>query len=204
MTTATLTPPCYPARPINGGPLPAALPKHGDWYYEPKYNGWRALVHVPTGTMFNRHGQQLTIAGEFTAALAQIQETFPHNWWLDCEGLERRHQIGRGSLIVLDFVETGGSRPCRDRHLILRDVMLPRFEALAPEINATPNTLYLAYRVEAPFENDLWTDLLAENQRLGCDFYEGLVAKRADSPYPLQRHSPNKEFPFWVKHRWAW
>jgi hypothetical protein len=47
-----ITPITYPARPINGGPLPNARPKQGVWYYEPKYNGWRALVHIPTGTMF--------------------------------------------------------------------------------------------------------------------------------------------------------
>ena len=51
-----MNPITYPARPINGGPLEKARPKHGEWFYEPKYNGWRALVHVPTGTMFNRHG----------------------------------------------------------------------------------------------------------------------------------------------------
>ncbi len=38
----------YPARPINGGPLELAPPNPGRWCYEPKYNGWRALVHAPT------------------------------------------------------------------------------------------------------------------------------------------------------------
>jgi len=32
----SISPPCYPARPVNGGPLPKAQPKHGDWRYEPK------------------------------------------------------------------------------------------------------------------------------------------------------------------------
>ena len=94
----------YPARPVNGGPLPLALPNDGEWFYEPKYNGWRALVHVPTGTMFERHGKLLTIAAEFADALAILGK---HRGpaaalingapleWLDCEALERRHTPSR-------------------------------------------------------------------------------------------------------------
>ena len=37
----------------------------------------------------------------------------------------------------------------------------------------------------------------------GCEFYEGMVAKRNDSIYPMQRRSAEVEFPFWMKHRWA-
>jgi ATP-dependent DNA ligase len=62
----------YPARPVNGGHLKHALRKVGDWSYEPKYNGWRAVVHVPTSTMWNRHGERLTIAREFAPALATL------------------------------------------------------------------------------------------------------------------------------------
>jgi hypothetical protein len=39
------------------------------------------------------------------------------------------------------------------------------------------------------------------NRVLACEFYEGFVAKRTDSPYPLQLRSPSEEFPRWVKHR---
>ena len=90
----------YPARPLNGGDLKYALPKIGAWSYTPKYNGWRAMVHVPTSAMWNRHGERLTIAREFSIALAILKRT-PFEW-LDCEALERRHDLGRGSLIVLD------------------------------------------------------------------------------------------------------
>jgi hypothetical protein len=67
---APMRPCTYPARPLNGGPLDRALSKSGPWHYEPKYNGWRALVHAPTGTMFNRHGQRLSIEKEFGFAVA--------------------------------------------------------------------------------------------------------------------------------------
>jgi hypothetical protein len=56
-------------------------------------------------------------------------------------------------------------------------------------------------------ELGLWTILQECNRRLGCTepanhFYEGLVAKRLDSKYPLQKRSASQDFPFWMKHRW--
>ncbi len=44
-----MTPITYPARPVNGGSFDKARPKIGVWHYEPKNNGWRALVHAPSG-----------------------------------------------------------------------------------------------------------------------------------------------------------
>ena len=62
----------YPARPIQDGRLELAPPKRGLWYVEPKMSGWRALIHTPTGTMWNRHGALLTIADCFRPALARL------------------------------------------------------------------------------------------------------------------------------------
>ena len=39
------------------------------------------------------------------------------------------------------------------------------------------------------------------NRALGCDFFEGVVMKRADSAYPAQLRSATEEFRGWVKHR---
>ena len=39
---------------------------------------------------------------------------------------------------------------------------------------------------------------------VGAEFYEGFVAKRADSRYPFQLRDPEAHCPWWVKHRWAW
>ena len=98
-------PPTYPARPIGGGRLELAPKKPGLWHAEPKYNGWRALVHCPTGTMWNRHGGRLTIAHEFKNALDRLRELSKQGLeWADCEALERRHAIGRGTLVVLDWI----------------------------------------------------------------------------------------------------
>ena len=100
----------YPARPIQGGRLELAPPKRGLWYAEPKLNGWRALIHTPTGTMWNRHGALLTIADCFRPALAALAKLASRGLvWADCEALERRHNLGRGTLVVLDVVPESGA-----------------------------------------------------------------------------------------------
>jgi ATP-dependent DNA ligase len=43
--------------------------------------------------------------------------------------------------------------------------------------------------------------LRAADRAMGCDFFEGVVMKRADSPYPVQLRSASEEFRGWVKHR---
>ena len=97
--------PTYPARPIGGGRLELAPKKLGVWHAEPKYNSWRTLVHCPSGAMWNQHGGRLTIAHAFGNALDQLRSL--SNQGLeraDREALERRHAIGRGTLVVLDWM----------------------------------------------------------------------------------------------------
>ena len=55
---------------------------------------------------------------------------------------------------------------------------------------------------------DSHADALAFYQRLReanrawrCDFFEGVVMKRADSSYPVQLRSAMEEFRGWCKHR---
>ena len=185
-SSATLRPCTYPARPVNGGPLERALPKSGQWHYEPKYNGWRALVHAPTGTMFNRYGQRLTIQREFSAALAALRALRLGNGagiveWYDCEALERRHALGRGALLVFDYI---GSDPYLRRKQRLA-------EGLAVHDYAVPPRSDCACSVGAAAPGDLdplefYRRLKQLNGQWGCPFYEGVVAKRADSPYPVQ------------------
>ena len=59
----------YPARLLQGGRLDRAPKKIGRWYAEPKYNGWRAVVRCPSGTMWNRRGKRSSIVGELDIAL---------------------------------------------------------------------------------------------------------------------------------------
>lgn len=225
MTSApVMTAPTYPARPINGGPLPQALkyPKSGEWYYEPKYNGWRALVHVPTGTMFNRHGERLTIEREFAPAIEQLRQGFRPIEWIDCEALERRHGIGKGTLVVLDYLAEPRlayhrldnglevSRPVLSNYADRRQLLgfvaafgkqVPLWKTLNQRMPDNSVFITMTYRADGAAQ--LWDLLQQCNAALGCEFYEGVVAKRADSTYPLQLRSPDTEFCGWIKHRWA-
>ena len=203
-TLGAVRPPTYPARPINGGRLELAPPKPGQWGYEPKYNGWRALVHGPTGLMFNRYGQPLSIAAEFGSALKCLRRTVLSAGgsaveWFDCEALDRRHALGRGTLLVLDYVTT--VEPWRKRKEILAQALPEHDYRQVPLSEAL-------YGVAAhdPAEIDaqeLYRQLRQLNARWGCQFYEGLVAKRITDAYPRQLCSPHQEFVGWVKHRWA-
>lgn len=196
----------YPARPIQGGRLELAPPKRGLWYAEPKLNGWRALVHTPTGTMWNRHGALLTITDCFRPALAALAKLASRGLvWADCEALERRHNLGRGTLVVLDVVPESGSPNYEQRRMSLESLLPvePVFGGdtsrpvpcsafvLTPTLRADSHADALAF----------YQRLRAANRTLGCDFFEGVVMKRAESAYPVQTRSATEEFRGWVKHR---
>ena len=196
----------YPARPIQGGRLELAPPKRGLWYAEPKLNGWRALIHTPTGTMWNRHGALLTIADCFRPALAALAKLAPRGLvWADCEALERRHNLGRGTLVVLDAVPESGTPIYTARRGMLESLLPydPVFDGDTSRPVPSGNAVLTPAR-----RVDSHADALAFYQRLrdancalGCDFFEGVVMKRADSAYPGQLRSATEEFRGWAKHR---
>lgn len=197
-----MTPPTYPARPRKGGPLPIAVSagvyKDESWRFEPKVNGWRALVHAPTGQMWNRHGAPLSIGNEFTEALTWLA-TLPFEW-LDVEGLERRHSIGQGSLLVLDWITTFANHD--QRRQILEQFIHPyllgfEITLAAGNVHLVPSARYFSKGMM------LWDTLPKHNADLGCIFYEGVVAKRGDSAYPIQLRSDEEEFAGWTKHRFT-
>jgi hypothetical protein len=192
-----ITPITYPARPMKGGRFPAILP--GKWHFEPKVNGWRALVHTPTGAMFNRHGSRLSIADEFKPALDQLQDCAAE--WLDCEALERRHNIGKGTLIVLDVV-TSAALDYEERRRWL--------EGSFPLMDINPskleeNAVIILPSWDSVTASGAWDELPKHNTGNSANwFYEGLVAKRLDSRYPIQLHSPDATTTSWVKFRYKW
>ena len=65
------------------------------------------------------------------------------------------------------------------------------------------NTAWLTMDYRPGGEQQLWEILKKCNGALNCPFYEGIVMKELNSPYPMQLRSDKEEFPFWVKHRWA-
>jgi len=152
--------------------------------------------------MFNRRGELLSIAEEFQPALDQMRVVLDATAfkWADCEALERRHGIGRGCLVVLDVVPgpTYADASYTERRRWLEVVLQPH--DLTP---STPNAIPLLSLPPQVFPSD-WERLQAINQRLGCEFYEGMVAKRADSPYNIQLVSPDQTISAWVKYRWDW
>jgi ATP-dependent DNA ligase len=198
-----VSPITYPARPINGGP-PSMVRYRSGYGLEPKYNGWRVLVHVPSGTMFNRHGALLTASREYVPALLKLQGT-PFVW-LDCEGLSRRHGVARGTLIVFDWVVPEGMMEYVDRRAFLGITF--DTAAVGREAQLQQDGVYLAPSFPTVDDNEavaasVSSTLEGCNQRLGCTFYEGVVAKRNDSFYPIQLRSPETETTDWIKHRFT-
>jgi ATP-dependent DNA ligase len=192
-----VSPITFPARPVNGGRLELAPPKRGEWSAEPKLNGWRVLVHAPTMTAFTRHGERLSITGEFAAALRILRGIGGccEIDWFDCEGLERRHGIGRGTLMVLDAVIPGAYRDRRSNLVTAIGKPLPiDTQPLHESVSLVPSFPM----AEAA---DIYARLKELNQLWRSPFYEGIVMKRADSSYPIQTRSATEEFAGWVKHR---
>ena len=196
----------FPARPIQGGRLDLAPPKRGLWFAEPKLNGWRALIHTPTGTMWNRHGTLLTIADCFRPALASLAKLASRGLvWADCEALERRHNLGRGALVVLDVVPECGAPNYVERRAMLESLVScdPVFAGdTSRPVPSGAVVLTPSLRVETHADAlAFYRRLRAANRVLGCDFFEGVVMKRPDSIYPVQLRSMTEEFRGWVKHR---
>jgi hypothetical protein len=156
--------------------------------------------------MWNRHGALLTIADCFRPALAALAKLADRGLvWADCEALERRHNLGRGTLVVLDVVSVSSAPTYIQRRAMLEG-LVPRDAAFAGDTTrAIPvNGIYLTPNLRLEDHSTalaFYHRLRAANRTLGCDFFEGVVMKRADSTYPLQLRSAKEEFRGWVKHR---
>ena len=198
----------YPARPrscgVVNGNVWRSRPPYKPKLYTPKYNGWRVALHVPSGRCFNRHNRPLSIEDEFGPAISYIQdrkntlaEAGDALEWLDCEGLERRHGIGRGSLIVLDSFSCKGAS-YEDRACVLTMAFSTHDIYKKPKANAVLTPVRFS-RANAPCVDET---LLSMNKEWGVEFYEGMVGVDIDSPYPRQTQSSSKVSPTWCKHRW--
>jgi ATP-dependent DNA ligase len=198
-----IKPVSYPARPTQGGKLELAPPKRGRWVAEPKLNGWRALVHTPTGAMWNRLGESLTIADCFRPALAKLSALAACGIvWADCEALERRHNYGRGTLIVLDVIPAFAPLPYEARRAMLES-LLPVDGSLGGDTSlpVPSGALVLAPTIQGDEALAFYNRLRAANRVIRCDFFEGVVMKREDSIYPVQLRSPGEKTRAWMKHR---
>jgi hypothetical protein len=156
--------------------------------------------------MWNRHGALLTIADCFRPALGALAKLAGRGLvWADCEALQRRHNLGRGTLVVLDVVHEFGSPAYVERREMLESLLPcdPVFDGDASR-GVPSGTAVLTPTRRADSHAAALADyrrLRDANRALGCDFFEGVVMKRADSQSPMQRRSAAEEFRGWVKHR---
>lgn len=195
--------PTFPMRPSNGGPLPlvpnAMRYAGGDYAFEPKINGWRALLNCQTGEMWNRHGEKLSITSEFGQAIEALRAlNAPRHRWLDVESMSRRHRFAKGALIVLDELDSNSAYT--DRRQLLAS-HLPTFELDAPPLQ--PGGVYLIPSFSYPDALAFWNSAPLVNAVLECTYYEGVVAKLRSSPYDTQLRSDSEESTHWVKHRFT-
>jgi hypothetical protein len=200
---------CYPPAPTNGGPLEHAPAKVGSWIWQPKVDDWRAVLHVPTGTVWNQYGQPSSITGKFTVALESNFMTAAGLYgleWLDVGMMENRHDLMRGCIIVLDWIVAG--EPFDTRRGILKR-FFPRLpfdvsRLLAETGGQVRDSVYLISQWDncedriSTLKREAW--LRTENDLIRHKFYEGLVAKRRDSLYTFGR-KPKQKVGDWIKHR---
>ena len=169
-----------------------------------KLNGWRALVHCPSGTMWNRHGGRLSIAGEFASPLRELRKFSGRGLvWADCEAMGRRHKIGCGTLIVLDWIAEDASPIYEERRAFL-EKLVPLETMSAGEGAIPANSLLLTPSI-ADADGAalrLYESLRSINRSARADVFEGVVMKRGGSLYPVQLRSAGEECRAWCKHRW--
>ena len=195
--------PSFPAYPINGGRIEAAPKKIGTWIYQPKIDDWHGVVHVPTGRVWNQYGQPSSIAEKFFAPLRLLQKS-PFKW-LDVGLMNNRHDMMRGCIVIFDVIAPG---PFIERRTGLEKVFADRILPMASELlehGSVHDQLFLINQTTEDEINPLpfWHRLQAENCNalLTKNFYEGVVAKRIDKPYPLQLRKPKEPTPWMMKHR---
>ncbi len=203
MTTATIPQLiCYPPAPLNGGPLETAPPKVGTWVWQPKVDGWRAVIHTPSRTVWNQYGKLSSCSEKFQHILRELSFASCSCEWLDVELMENRHDLMRGCIIVLDWIEPDLS--FMRRRAMLRS-LFPRLpidvsRLLRETGGQVRDSVYLISQWDNRDPLKLYDWLKQENEFIGHKFYEGLVAKRVDAPY-LFGQRPKQVTPDFIKHR---
>jgi bifunctional non-homologous end joining protein LigD len=161
------------------------LPTGEGWVYEPKWDGFRAIVTVTGGdlTFTSRNGNDLT--QRFSALARAVGSAIKASdvvldgeiCALDDEGRSRfsllQEGAGTPALVVYDLLELE-SEPLVDEPLEERRKRLEEIVAPAPGLVVSPQ-----------FDDGQALLAAAREQHL-----EGVVAKRTDSPYRPGRRTP--------------
>jgi hypothetical protein len=193
--------PSYPAYPTNGGDLLTAPPKIGTWAWQPKIDDWHGIIHAPTRRIWNQYGKPSSIEGKFRVAMERLRPT-QYFKWLDVGLMQCRHDMMRGCIVVFDFIPTDGL--CL-AYIDRRKLLEPLFEILPMATDllkdgACTNRVFLINHFVVCDAIILYQTLKVQNALLGKKFYEGVVAKRMDKPYPLST-KPKDATPWMIKHR---
>lgn len=182
-------------RPTAAGPLKRSLIESlpGEYAFEPKVNGWRGLIHVPTLTVFNRHGKAFSTYNLYEDSLQWLWENMPKKFeWLDCEMLARRHAMDQGSIVVLDWVTEELTYEQRREELYMEVPMT---------MTSKYNKVFMLPQYGMKDLEYAWESLQHLNAKLGCEYYEGLVGKRLGSLYEHQLISSSLSTALWLKWR---
>jgi len=166
--------------------LTAHLPTGAGWLYEPKWDGYRALVALRGGvaTLTSRNGKDLSerfrdVARAVVHAVRTPSAVLDGEVCaLDESGTARFESLQSGSgrlvLMVFDLLVLDGEpvylRPLEERRRLLEDVLDPASDTV---------------RLSPAFEDGPALLEAASAQGL-----EGVVAKRADAPYRPGRRTP--------------
>ena len=162
-----------------------ALPRGEGWSYEPKWDGYRAIVRVSGGdvTLTSRNGNDLTerfrdVARAASAAIRSSDAVLDGEICaLDDSGRSRFSLLqeggGTAALVLFDLLEVESS-PLVDEPLSARR------ERLAEIVGPSAGVLVSPY-----FDDGAALLVAAREQEL-----EGVVAKRVDSRYRPGRRSP--------------
>ena len=166
--------------------LTEALPTGPGWLYEPKWDGYRAIVAVRGGeaSLTSRNGNDLTerfreIARAVVHAVRSPSAVIDGEVCaLDDAGAARFETLQSGSgrlvLIAFDLLELDErpvvGRPLEERRRMLEDLLDPSVDAV---------------RLSPAFDDGAALLDAARAQGL-----EGVVAKRADAPYRPGRRTP--------------
>ncbi len=166
--------------------LTEELPRGPEWLFEPKWDGYRAIVSVSGGEarLTSRNGKDLTERfNEVARAVGKAVRT-PSAVLdgevvaLDEDGTARFEALQRGSgplvLMAFDLLELDGepvhTRPLHERRELLEELLDPSVRAV---------------RLSPAFDDGAALLEAARVQGL-----EGVVAKRADAPYRPGRRTP--------------
>jgi hypothetical protein len=181
-----------------GGRLENAEPLPGKHRYRPKFNGRRVLLHLPTMRTWNR---QLEEVGYMHPTFKKLQLLVGPRWlaveWLDLEFLWGRTSIGKGAIIVLDYV--AADMDWVFRQIVLHDIFADnQLEDLDfPE----KGQVYWSAPLREGQESAAWKHMQEINKENQTTFYEGLVAYDITSEYPIQLFSPTRVTRHWMKYR---